>query len=119
MTTRRSPDRPAFYALAPGGWRDLVTLLPPPYTGWHLSYVAFGAAAAPVVHGDRLAATLGAFFLGVGLCAHALDERSRRPLRTGISDRALVTLAAASLAAAVAIGVVGIVTVSWTIAPFV
>ena len=40
-------QRPAFYALAPGGWRDLVTLLHPPYTAWHLSYVALGAAAAP------------------------------------------------------------------------
>ena len=30
-------DRPAFYALRAGGWRDLVTLLHPPYTAWHLS----------------------------------------------------------------------------------
>ena len=36
--------RPAFYALAPGGWRDYVTLLHLPYTAWHLSYVAIGAA---------------------------------------------------------------------------
>ena len=42
-----SRDRPAFYALRPGGWRDLVTILHPPYTAWHLSYVAFGAVAAP------------------------------------------------------------------------
>ena len=40
-----SEDRPAFYALAPGGWRDWWTLLHPPYTLWHLSYVALGAAA--------------------------------------------------------------------------
>jgi hypothetical protein len=39
--------RPAFYALAPGGWRDYVTLLHPPYTAWHLSYVVIGAALAP------------------------------------------------------------------------
>ena len=39
-------ERPAFYALRGGGWRDLVTLLHPPYTAWHLSYVALGAAAA-------------------------------------------------------------------------
>jgi hypothetical protein len=38
--------RPAFYALARGGWRDYVTLLHPPYTLWHLSYVAIGAAIA-------------------------------------------------------------------------
>ena len=42
-----SAPRPAFYALAQGGWRDYVTLLHLPYTLWHLSYVAIGAALAP------------------------------------------------------------------------
>src|SRR5258707_996611 len=78
----RELDRPAFYALRPGGWRDLVTTLHPPYTAWHLSYVALGAAAAPVVHADRLVAALGAFFLAVGVSAHALDELNGRPLAT-------------------------------------
>src|SRR5690349_14893752 len=114
-----SLDRPAFYALRPGGWRDLVTILHPPYTGWHLSYVAFGAAAAPTLHGGRLAAALGAFFLAVGLCAHALDELNGRPLRTRLSDRALIAIAAGSLAGAIGLGVVGVVTVSWTIALFI
>ena len=45
--------RPAFYALGGGGWRDYVTLLHPPYTLWHLSYVAVGAALAPRFHTDR------------------------------------------------------------------
>jgi len=112
-------QRPAFYALAPGGWRDVVTLLHPPYTAWHLSYVALGAAAAPVVRGDRLIAALAAFFLGVGICAHALDELHGRPLRTRLSDRTLVALAALSLAGAVAIGVAGVITVSPSIAVFV
>jgi hypothetical protein len=117
--TGRKLERPAFYALRPGRWRDFVTLLHLPYTGWHLSYVAFGAAAAPVLHGGRLAATLAAFFLGVGVCAHALDELNGRPLGTGISDRVLIALASTSLAAAIALGVVGVVTVSWSIALFV
>jgi hypothetical protein len=112
-------DRPAFYALRAGGWRDLVTLLHPPYTAWHLSYVALGAAVAPVVHVDRLLAALGAFFLGVGVAAHALDELNGRPLRTRLSDRALIALAAGGLAGAVAIGVVGTVIVSPTLIPFV
>src|SRR5919204_4396615 len=111
--------RPAFYALAPGGWRDLVTLLHPPYTAWHLSYVALGAAVAPTLHADRLAAALGAFFLAVGLCAHALDELHGRPLRTRLSDRALIGLAASSLAGAVAIGAYGVATVSASLAVFV
>lgn len=81
--------------------------------------MALGAAAAPAVHGDRLAAALGAFFLGVGICAHALDELHGRPLRTRLSDRALMALAAVSLAGAVAIGAVGVATVSPSIAVFV
>jgi hypothetical protein len=112
-------DRPAFYALQPGGWRDLVTLLHPPYTAWHLSYVALGAAAAPTLHGDRLAATLGAFFLGVGVCAHALDELNGRPLGTRISDKALVVLSALSLAGAIALGIVGVATVGLSLVPFI
>jgi hypothetical protein len=112
-------DRPAFYALRPGGWRDLVTLLHPPYTIWHLSYVALGAAAAPKLYGDRLAATLLAFFLGVGVAAHALDELNGRPLRTLLSDGLLVGLAVAALAGAVAIGIVGAETVSLGLLPFV
>src|SRR4051795_6128361 len=47
-------ERPAFYALQPGGWRDVVTLLHPPKTAWNLSYVALAAAVAPGLHLDRL-----------------------------------------------------------------
>jgi hypothetical protein len=112
-------ERPAFYALRPGGWRDLLTLLHPPFTAWHLSYVALGAAVAPTVHADRVGAALAAFFLGVGVCAHALDELGGRPLRTRLSDRTLVGLAAASLAGAVAIGAVGVITLSASLAAFV
>jgi hypothetical protein len=109
--------RPAFYALAPGGWRDYVTLLHPPYTAWHLSYVVIGAALAPHVHGWRLAAALVAFFLGLGIAAHALDELNGRPLRTRIGDRALAALAAVSLGAAIAIGVTVAITYSlWLLA---
>jgi hypothetical protein len=112
-------SRPAFYALRPGGWRDLVTLLHAPYTAWHLSYVALGAAAAPHVHADRLGAALGAFFLAVGISAHALDELNGRPLRTRLSSRTLVALALLGLLGAVGIGVLGIVTVSALLTPLV
>jgi hypothetical protein len=97
--------RPAFYALAPGGWRDYVTLLHPPYTLWHLSYVAIGAALAPQWRPGVLALALLAFFLGMGIGAHALDELHGRPLTTRISARTLVVLAATSLAAAAGIGI--------------
>jgi hypothetical protein len=119
MATQPHLDRPAFYALRRGGWRDLVTLLHPPYTAWHLSYVALGAAAAPVVHVDRLLAALAAFFLAVGVAAHALDELHGRPLGTGLSRPALVSLAVVSLAGAIGIGIAGAVTISATLLPFV
>jgi hypothetical protein len=118
-TPRPGLERPAFYALAPGRARDLVTLLHPPYTAWHLSYVLLGVAAAPVVHAGRLAATLVAFFLAVGVAAHALDELHGRPLGTALSRRALTLLAVASLVGAVAIGVAVMIDVSWTLAPFI
>ena len=111
--------RPAFYALRRGGWRDLVTLLHPPYTAWHLSYVAIGAAVAPRVHFDRLGAALGAFLLAVGVSAHALDELNGHPLDTALSRRTLIGLAVISLAGAVAIGVAGIVIVTPLLIPLV
>jgi hypothetical protein len=119
MATQPHLDKPAFYALRRGGWRDLITLLHPPYTAWHLSYVALGAAAAPVVHLDRLLAALAAFFLAVGVSAHALDELHGRPLGSHISERALLTLAVVGLVGAVGIGLAGAATVSVTLLPFV
>jgi hypothetical protein len=116
---RHELERPAFYALRSGGWRDLVTLLHPPYTAWHLSYVALGAAAAHELHADRLLAALGAFFCGVGISAHALDELNGRPLATRLSDRALWGLALAGLVGAVTIGVAGVVIVSPSLIGFV
>jgi hypothetical protein len=115
----RSLDRPAFYALAGGGWRDLVTLLHPPYTAWHLSYVALGAAVAPTLAVNRLGAALGAFFLAVGVSAHALDELKGRPLRTTLRRRTLIGLAVVGLAGALAIGVAGAIVVSPLLIPLV
>jgi hypothetical protein len=112
-------QRPAFYALRPGGWRDLVTILHPPYTAWHLANVAFGAAAASEIHTDRFIATLVAFFLALGISAHALDELNGRPLKTELSDRALIGLATFGLAAAIGIGIAGCFIVSATLIPFV
>ena len=97
--------RPAFYALAPGGWRDYVTLLHPPYTAWHLSYVVLGAALAPQWRPGVLGLALAAFFLGMGIGAHALDELQGRPLQTRIGRRMLFVLATLSLLAAAAIGI--------------
>jgi hypothetical protein len=110
--------RPAFYAAASGGWRDWWTLLHPPYTAWHLAYVVIGAALAPHVRLAPLAATLIAFFLAVGLAAHALDELHGRPLRTQIPTAALLAVTIAGLAGAVGLGVAGVVRVGWVLVPF-
>lgn len=110
--------RPAYYAAGPGRWRDWWTLLHPPFTAWHLSYVVLGAMIAPHVRLDRLVAALLAFFLAVGLAAHALDELHGRPLRTSIPSPALVAVTVAGLAGAVGLGVVGITRVGWALLPF-
>jgi hypothetical protein len=111
--------RPAFYALSPGGWRDLVTILHPPYTAWHLSYVAIGAALAPTFVLWRLGAALAAFFLALGVACHALDELAGRPLDTRLPRTALVWLAVVGLGGSVAIGIVGAVIVSAWLIPLV
>ncbi len=110
--------RPAYYAASPGGWRDWWTLLHPPYTAWHLSYVVVGAALAPRVSLAALLATVIAFFLAVGLAAHALDELNGRPLQTRISVPALVTVTVAGLAGAVALGAAGVARAGWALLPF-
>ncbi|HEX4060459.1 MAG TPA: hypothetical protein VHY58_05480 [Streptosporangiaceae bacterium] len=96
----------AFYdaGTGTGGVRDWITLLHPPYTVWHLSYVAIGAAVAGHVVLWRLGGTLLAFFLAVGVGAHALDELNGRPLNTGISSRGLVVAAVLSIGAAMVAG---------------
>jgi hypothetical protein len=104
---------PAYYARPPssaGGWgRDVWVLLHPPYTAWHLAYVAIGACLLGPVDWAVAGWTLAAFFLAVGVGAHALDELQGRPLRTGLSDRALIGAAVLGLGGATFIGVAGAV----------
>jgi len=109
----------AYYALGSGGWRDWWVLLHPPYTAWHLSYVVMGAALAPVLDLGRLAATLLAFALAVGISAHALDELHGRPLATSISARALHLTAGVGLVGAVLVGVAGILRIGIGLLPFI
>jgi hypothetical protein len=99
---------PAFYARRGGAASDWWTLLHPPYTLWHLSYVVLGAGMAPHLDRTALVSSVAAFFLAVGLAAHALDELQGRPLGTGISDRTLQVVAALALVGACALGVAGV-----------
>ena len=112
-------QRPAFYAARPGGWRDWWTILHPPYTAWHLSYVVIGACLAPHTDATRLVATVLAFFFAVGVAAHALDELNGHPLRTRLPDRTLWVAAGASLVAAVVLGIAGIPRVGLGLVPFI
>jgi ubiquinone/menaquinone biosynthesis methyltransferase len=120
LSTRRSPEppwagdpsaargpsgAPAFYALTGGGWRDYWTLLHPPYTLWHLSYVLLGAALAPMPDPRIVAGSLVAFFLAVGVASHSFDELQGRPLGTRIPSGALLALGSLGLLGAVTLGI--------------
>jgi hypothetical protein len=113
-----SGERSAFYAVGrgTGGPGDWVTLLHPPYTLWHLSYVAIGAAVMPPLVLWRLAISLVAFFLAVGIGAHALDELRGRPLGTGIGTGLLIATAVLAISGAM---VLGLVYGGWKALPFV
>src|SRR5215469_7871788 len=109
----------AFYGRRGGRRADWWTLLHPPYTVWHVSYVVLGAGLAPHINWAVLTATVLAFFLAVGLAAHALDELNGRPLRTRIPAPVLVAAVAAGLAGALALGVAGVAVVGWPLIPFI
>jgi hypothetical protein len=111
--------RPAFYALRPGGWRDYVSLIHPPYTAWNLANVVIGGCLAPTVPWGRLTLTVLAFGLALGIGAHALDELNGRPLRTEIPSPVLVGLAVASVAGACAIGIAVASQTTWWLLAFV
>lgn len=112
MTEPDEPLAPSFYATSRtrnrSAWADWWVLLHPPYTMWHLAYVAIGATLAPRFDAGRLLATLLAFFLAVGVSAHTLDELHGRPLGTQVPAWILVAAAAVSLAGAATLGVAGV-----------
>jgi hypothetical protein len=108
---------PAFYGRRGGRRADWWTLLHPPYTAWHLSYAVIGAAIAPRLHWGMLAATVLAFFLAVGLSAHALDELHGRPLGTEISTFTLWAVSILGLIGAAVIGVLAVPNAGPLLAP--
>ena len=93
------------------------TLLHPPYTAWHLSYAVIGAALAPRVQTSRLIATVLAFFLAVGWPRTPSTSFAACSLRTRIPSGVLVAVVVVGLAV-VALGVVGVYWVGWTLIPF-
>lgn len=117
MTAGQVPP-PAFYAVGRSGWRAWLTLLHPPYTLWHLSYVVVGGALAEQIAWDVLALTVLAFALALGIGAHALDELAGRPLGTTIGRHTLVGAAVVSVGLAGALGLwVARETTWWLLVP--
>jgi len=109
-------DGPAFYAqprlLHNRRSRDWWTLLHPPYTLCHLSFVVVGACLVGPVNSLSMWMTILAFFLAVGIGAHALDELQGRPLRTEIPAWQLKSAALLGVGGAVVVGVIGAVLTS-------
>jgi hypothetical protein len=99
---------PAWYASRRGGLAQWWSVLHPPYTFWHLSYVVLGASLAAHLDVVRLLATLIAFALAVGIAAHALDELQGRPLRTTLPSSALLVVSIVALVGAVTLGLLGL-----------
>src|SRR2546430_6070217 len=111
---------PAYYATRARGWRrDVWAVLHHPYTAWHLSYVVIGAGLEPSLDVKRLAAPVLAFFLAVGISAHALDELRGRPLQTDLAAKTLWAAAILGLVGAVGLGLAGVFVVGPGLLPFV
>jgi hypothetical protein len=112
--------KPSWYSSKnTGAVSDFINLLHPPYTLWHLSYVVIGIAMSPVIYSGRSIAVLVAFFVGLGLGAHALDETMGNPLHTKISKTRLYLVGFISLSVAILIGLYYVVVLSVLILPFV
>jgi len=98
----------AWYAQSGSKARELYTILHPPYTSMVLSYVLIGAALSPTLFVDRLGLTVLAYFLGLGISAHALNELNARHWGTALGKRDLEIAFISPLIAALCIGAYGV-----------
>lgn len=95
-------------AFGPPRFRLYVGLLFLPYTGMVLSYVVIGSMLAETIHWDRVTAIVVAYFVALGIGAHALDAIGGdgvKPWGEAFSRAQLWTLAAVSIVTAYAIAV--------------
>lgn len=97
----------AWYARGGSRLREFYTIMHLPYTSMVLSFVLIGAALSPNLHPDRVVLTLVAYFLGLGLSAHALNELHVSHWTEALGKRELTVLFALPLVAAVVIGSYG------------
>jgi hypothetical protein len=96
--------RGAWYAQSGGKTRELYTILHLPYTSMVLSYVLIGAALSPIIYPDRVILTLFAYFLGLGLSAHALNELHARHWGKALGKRELSFVFGAPVLGALLVG---------------
>jgi hypothetical protein len=111
MSLAESPSRipPVWYAGSDSLLGEFWTMLHLPYTLMVLSFVAIGAALSPRISWLLLAGTILAYFLGLGVGAHFLDQvpgMGSRYVRHW-TTRALWVCGSLALGVAVAIGVAG------------
>ena len=114
-----SLERLAFYALRPGGWRDLGDAAPPPLYGMAPGQRRNRRGVAPHLYTGRLLATLAAFFLAVGVGRPCPRRAPRQTPGVPHLSSPTLWLSRRLPTGAVAIGVVGAVTISPTLIPFV
>jgi hypothetical protein len=74
-----------------------------------LSYVLIGAMLSPTIYPDRVLLTLLAYFLGLGLSAHALNELHAAHWTKALGKTELIIIFALPLGGALITGVYGIV----------
>jgi len=100
----------AWYARGGGSkLGEFYTILHLPYTSMVLSYVLIGAMLSPTIYPDRVLLTLLAYFLGLGLSAHALNELHAAHWTKALGRNELIVIFALPLGGALIIGIYGTV----------
>jgi hypothetical protein len=78
-----------------------------------------GISLAPIILPERSFATVLAFFLGLGIGSHALDETMGNPLRTTLSRSKLYLVGFSALSVAIGIGLYYAITLSVLLLPII
>ncbi len=97
----------AWYASSGSKSQELLTIMHLPYTSMVLSYVLIGAGLSPAMQPVRVVLTLIAYFLGLGLSAHALNELHARHWIEALNRHELLLLFTLPLVVALLIGAYG------------
>jgi len=97
----------AWYARGGSRVREFYTIMHLPYTSMVLSYVVIGAMLSQSIYFDRVILTVVAYFLGLGFCAHALNELHAAHWTEALGKNELTALFAVPFVGALIIGAYG------------